>query len=120
MEAIALEAMLTARHYGVEDVVLASLSDTIDADWRKLMRHMSGRALQHGRRRAQEMREVAKTVAEAGLAPLQSAAAAERQDWAADQGAQLDRATIHDAELGALLDKLRAIAPSARQAKAAE
>ena len=120
MEAIALEAMLTARHYGVEDVVLASLSDTIDADWPKLMRHMAGRALQHGRRRAEEMREVAKTVAEAGLTPLQSSATAQRQDWAADQGALLGPDAIRDDGLGALLDKLRAVAPSAPRAKAAE
>ena len=110
MEALSLEALLTARHYGVEDEMLASLSDTIDTDWRKMMAHMSSRALTHGRRRAEEMREVARTVREAGLAPLQSAATAQRQDWAADMGAALgpDAASL---ALPALLDKLLAIKP---------
>ena len=44
---------------------------------------MISRSLEHGARRAEEMREVARTVEDAGLAPLMSAAIAERQDWAA-------------------------------------
>ena len=35
-------------------------------------------------RRAEEMREAARTVAEAGVSPLMSEAIAQRQDWAAD------------------------------------
>jgi hypothetical protein len=50
---------------------------------------MTGRVLQHGRRRAAELREVAATVAEAGLAPRMAPAAAEVQDWVADMVAQL-------------------------------
>ncbi len=45
---------------------------------------MISRALIHGRRRAEEMREAAKTVRKPGLEPLMSAKIAERQDWAAD------------------------------------
>ena len=41
---------------------------------------MSRSAL-HGKRRAEEMREVAVTVREIGLDPLMAAATAERQDW---------------------------------------
>ena len=110
MEALSLEMLLTARAYGVEDEVLASLADTVDTDWRALMTHMSRRALIHGRRRAEEMREAARTVTEAGLAPLQSAAAAQRQDWAADLGAALGRETAERAPLAELLDKSRALA----------
>jgi hypothetical protein len=47
------------------------------------------------------MREVAKTVEEAGLEPLMSAACAERQDWAA-----LHKGALSEAELGAMLDAL--------------
>ena len=108
LEALSLECLLTARHYGVEADVLASLGDTIAADWPELTRYMIGRALQHGRRRAEEVREVARTVSDAGLTPLLSDAIALRQDWAADRGAARG-----PAELGALLDAIWAVeAPS--------
>ncbi len=106
LEALSTECLLTARHYGVEADVLASLQDTIDADWPELSRYMIGRALQHGRRRAEEVREVARTVADAGLDPLMSDAIARRQDWAADRGAARG-----PNELGALLDSIRALGP---------
>jgi 3-hydroxyisobutyrate dehydrogenase-like beta-hydroxyacid dehydrogenase len=71
LEALVTECLLAARHYGVEQPVLASLADTLPhPDWAAQARYMMGRALQHGRRRAEEMREVARTVAEAGLSPL--------------------------------------------------
>lgn len=86
-EALLTESMLAARSYGVEDTVLASLQDLFpDRDWRGLARYMISRSLLHGRRRAEEMREVARTVANAGIAPWMSAACAERQDWAAAYG----------------------------------
>ena len=44
---------------------------------------MISRSLQHGRRRAEEMREVARTVAEAGVEPWMSRGCVERQQWAA-------------------------------------
>src|SRR5258708_12983075 len=78
--------MWGARHYGVEKTVLDSLSDLMPVgDWDRLARYMISRALEHGTRRAEEMRESAKTVAEAGLAPLMTTATAQREDWAAAQ-----------------------------------
>jgi 3-hydroxyisobutyrate dehydrogenase-like beta-hydroxyacid dehydrogenase len=102
IEALLMESMLTARRYGVEETVLDSLSDLLPVgDWEKLARYMISRSLEHGARRAEEMREVANTVAEAGVAPLMSSAAAERQDWAARHKAALDKEG-----LGALLDSV--------------
>lgn len=84
IEALLAESLLAARHYGVEATVLASLQDLLPGhDWPKLARYMISRSLQHGRRRAEEMREVARTVDDAGIDPWMSAACAERQDWAA-------------------------------------
>jgi hypothetical protein len=40
--------------------------------------------IEHGRRRAEEVREVAETVREAGLAPWSAQGTAERQAWVAD------------------------------------
>jgi 3-hydroxyisobutyrate dehydrogenase-like beta-hydroxyacid dehydrogenase len=100
IEALLMESMLTARRYGVESVVLDSLSDLLPVgDWEKLARYMISRSLEHGTRRAEEMREVVKTVVEAGVAPLMSAAAAERQDWAAAY-----KSALGEDRLGALLD----------------
>ena len=102
MEALLTESMISARRYGVEKEVLASLSDLLPVgDWEKLARYMISRALEHGVRRAEEMREVARTVSEAGLAPLMSAACAERQDWSA-----LHKGALAEADLYAMLDHL--------------
>lgn len=84
VEALLTESLLSARHYGVEDTVVASLNDLFPGpDWKELSVYMISRALEHGKRRAEEMREVAKTVEEAGLSPLMSSACAERQDLSA-------------------------------------
>lgn len=83
IEALLTESLLAARHYGVEDRVLTSLADLLPGpDWEKLARYMISRSLVHGARRAEEMREVARTVTEAGLPPWMSAASADRHAWA--------------------------------------
>ncbi|WP_211115597.1 NAD(P)-dependent oxidoreductase [Arenibaculum pallidiluteum] len=110
MEALAMECLATARHYGVEGPVLASLRDTFpNHDWEETARYMIGRSLQHGRRRAEEMREVARTVEDAGIAPDMTAGAVRRQEWAAGIGRRLDGGW-KDLGLAALLDRIRAAA----------
>ncbi|MFZ1989153.1 MAG: DUF1932 domain-containing protein, partial [Alphaproteobacteria bacterium] len=106
MEALFLESMLSARHYGVEKEVLASLKDTLDKGWPETARYMISRTLIHGRRRAEEMREAAKTVEDAGLKPLMTERTAMRQDWAADQAAHLVGVSPNTASLDELLDRL--------------
>jgi 3-hydroxyisobutyrate dehydrogenase-like beta-hydroxyacid dehydrogenase len=103
MEALRAESLLAARHYRVEDSVLASLSNLLPApDWPERARYMISRALEHGVRRAEEMREAARTVEEAGLAPLLSEAIAQRQAWAA----RFADALGHE-DLVAMLDAIR-------------
>jgi 3-hydroxyisobutyrate dehydrogenase-like beta-hydroxyacid dehydrogenase len=85
MEAIVIESFVTARKYGVEKQVLASLAESFPGiDWERQGGYFFQRAIQHGRRRAEEMREAAVTVREAGLEPLMSSATAARQEWVAD------------------------------------
>jgi 3-hydroxyisobutyrate dehydrogenase-like beta-hydroxyacid dehydrogenase len=85
LEAMVVESFTTARHYGVEDEVIASLRETFPAiDWEQQAAYFFQRAIEHGRRRAEEMREVAQTVREAGLEPWSAAGTAERQSWVAD------------------------------------
>jgi 3-hydroxyisobutyrate dehydrogenase-like beta-hydroxyacid dehydrogenase len=103
VEALVTESMLAARHYGVEATVLASLSDLLPLpDWEATARYMISRSLEHGARRAEEMREAARTVEEAGVAPTMSAAIAARQDWAAEF-----KAAHTQTDLGAMLDHIR-------------
>ena len=85
MEAMVIEAFTTARAYGVEDAVLASLKETFPGiDWEKQGAYFFQRVIEHGRRRSEEVREVAETVREIGLTPWSAQGTAERQGWVAD------------------------------------
>jgi len=116
MEALLAESLLTARRLGVEDAVLTSLQDLFPVgDWRSLARYMISRSLQHGRRRAEEMREAAKTVAEAGFEPWMSRGSVERQEWAAAHVEALSQEALTD-----MLDHMLARTPApARSTEAA-
>ena len=85
LEALALECILSARSAGVEEEVLNSLERTYPGfGWNMRSAHMLERAMTHGIRRAEEMREVAKTVEQFGL-PNQMARAI--VDWQQNVGA---------------------------------
>jgi 3-hydroxyisobutyrate dehydrogenase-like beta-hydroxyacid dehydrogenase len=106
IEALLTEAMLTARYYAVETTVLNSLADFFPGqDWEKLARYMISRGVQHGVRRAEEMREAAATVAQAGVQPLLSEAIAARQERSAALSAALKYEKLSD-----MLDAMRSIA----------
>jgi 3-hydroxyisobutyrate dehydrogenase-like beta-hydroxyacid dehydrogenase len=86
LEAMVIEAFTTARHYGVEDAVIASLVETYPGiDWEKQGAYLFQRVIEHGRRRSEEVREVAETVREAGLEPFSASGTAARQAWVADR-----------------------------------
>ena len=86
LEAMVIESFTTARAYGVEDAVLASLQETFPGiDWEKQGAYFFQRVIEHGRRRSEEVREVAATVREIGLTPWSAQGTAERQAWVADQ-----------------------------------
>jgi 3-hydroxyisobutyrate dehydrogenase-like beta-hydroxyacid dehydrogenase len=85
LEAMVIESFTAARHYGVEDAVVASLQETFPGiDWEKQAAYFFQRVIEHGRRRSEEVREVAATVREAGLTPWSASGTAERQAWVAD------------------------------------
>jgi 3-hydroxyisobutyrate dehydrogenase-like beta-hydroxyacid dehydrogenase len=85
LEAMVIESFTTARAYGVEDAVLASLAETYPGiDWKKQGAYLFQRVIEHGRRRSEEVREVAETVREIGLTPWSADGTAERQAWVAD------------------------------------
>lgn len=100
LEALVTESLLAARYYGVEENVLGSLGNLFSGeDWPELARYLISRSLEHGSRRAAEMREAAQTVADAGIAPWMSRACVERQAWAAGLSAALE-----SSDLNTLLD----------------
>jgi 3-hydroxyisobutyrate dehydrogenase-like beta-hydroxyacid dehydrogenase len=85
LEAMTIECFTTARAYGVEDAVLASFKETFPGiDWEKQGAYFFQRVIEHGRRRAEEVREVAETVREIGLTPWSAQGTAERQAFIAD------------------------------------
>jgi 3-hydroxyisobutyrate dehydrogenase-like beta-hydroxyacid dehydrogenase len=88
LEALVIESYTTARAYGVEDHVLPTLAETFPSiDWEKQGAYFFSRVVQHGQRRAEEMRESANTVREAGpgFEPFMASAVADKQQWVADQ-----------------------------------
>jgi len=108
IEALLAESLLAARRHHVEETVLQSLHDLFPQDdWDRTATYMISRSLQHGRRRAEEMREVARTVAEAGIDPWMSDACAQRQEWAAAHAGARDRSP-----LAPLLDAVLAAMPA--------
>ena len=85
LEAMVIESFTTARAHGVEDAVIASLCETFPGiDWEKQAAYFFQRVIEHGRRRSEEVREVAATVREAGLVPYSAEGTAERQAHIAD------------------------------------
>ena len=108
LEALVIESYATARAYGVEEHVLPTLAETFPSiDWQRQGAYFFSRVVQHGKRRAEEMREAANTVREAGFAPLMAAATADKQQWVADQAAaRLFEGLARDAPWQAYADRL--------------
>ena len=103
LESLLTESLLAARHYGVEKEVLDSLSNILPpADWQAVATYFISRSLLHGRRRSEEMAEAAATVEEAGVEPLMSLAASERQLRAAGHADALA-----EPDLAAVIDHIR-------------
>jgi 3-hydroxyisobutyrate dehydrogenase-like beta-hydroxyacid dehydrogenase len=113
LEALVIESYVTARAYGVEDYVLPTLQETFPSiDWDKQGAYFFSRVVQHGKRRAEEMRESANTVQEAGFEPLMAQAIAAKQQWVADLAAQgVFEGVAKDAPWQAYADRLIARKP---------
>jgi 3-hydroxyisobutyrate dehydrogenase-like beta-hydroxyacid dehydrogenase len=113
LEALVIESYATARKYGVEDHVLPTLAETFPSiDWQQQGAYFFSRVVQHGNRRAEEMRESANTVREAGFDPFMAAAIAQKHQWVADLAAVgLFEGVPKDAPWQAYADRLIAKAP---------
>ncbi len=77
LEALTAECALAASRAGVTDAVIAALDATSQGqDWATRFDYHLDRMLAHGTRRAAEMDEVAATLADLGIEPVMSRAAA--------------------------------------------
>ncbi len=102
LEALLAESLLAARRYDVLETVVASLHDLLPMqDWDAQARYMISRSIEHGVRRAEEMRESVATVADAGIEPLMTRMTVLRQEAAARH-----RAALSEPGLAALLDTM--------------
>ena len=108
LEALVIESYATARAYGVEDHVIPTLQETFPGiDWQQTGGYFFSRVVQHGQRRAEEMREAANTVAEAGFEPFMARAIADKQQWMADQARDaLFQGVAKDARWQEYVDRL--------------
>jgi len=85
LEAMVIESFTSARALGVEDAMLATLAETFPGiDWERQGAYFFQRVIAHGRRRSEEVAEVAHTVREAGLTPWSAEGTTARQAWMAD------------------------------------
>jgi 3-hydroxyisobutyrate dehydrogenase-like beta-hydroxyacid dehydrogenase len=112
IEALVVESMFAARRFHAEQAVLASLEKTYPhMGWNaQLPDYLVSRVAEHGKRRAAEMREVARTLEDIGIAPTMAAATAVRHDALVQQMAEAGVAYPADGDFSwrAIADALAA------------
>lgn len=106
IEALTAECVLAAETAGVLDAVIASLdASPPPRGWAATADYNLDRMMLHGRRRAEEMREVVKTLDALGTGSAMTRATVERQDGLARPGAPVPDGLT--AKLDKLLDRSR-------------
>ena len=111
LEALTQECFLAAQAGGVEDRLIASLTQTFPTlDWARIADYNLERMASHGIRRAAEMREVAQTLEDLGVEPLMTRGTIERQQRTGD-------ARLKDAFGGTVPEDRRRILEALRAAK---
>lgn len=109
LSAVMLECMMAADTAGATDELLDSIAGSLPGiDWRETVTKRLASAAIHAGRRAGEMREVAATLEELGIAPLMSRAAAARLQDTADSGLRAIAEANPPATLADALANMRA------------
>ena len=89
IEALTAECFSAAQRAGIAQEVAASLHNNYPTlDWNKVIDYNLERMASHGIRRAEEMEQVAATLAELGIAPLMADATVQRQREMGELGKQ--------------------------------
>jgi 3-hydroxyisobutyrate dehydrogenase-like beta-hydroxyacid dehydrogenase len=113
IEALTDEMLLAARHYGIDEIVLASASKTLARPWMDTVESLIPSGIIHAKRRAEELEMSAEAVADAGIEPVMARAVAARLRWKADLGLKDDFKGIeppdHKAAIDAIAAKMKAV-----------
>jgi 3-hydroxyisobutyrate dehydrogenase-like beta-hydroxyacid dehydrogenase len=111
IEALTDEMMLAARHYGVDEIVLASASKTLARPWMDTVEALTPSGTIHAKRRAEELEMSAEAVADAGIEPLMARAVAARLRWKEKLGLKERLGGVeppdHKAAFDAMADAMR-------------
>ena len=81
IEALTDEMLLAARHYGLDEAVLASASKTLARPWMATVDSVTPSGVIHAKRRAEEIEMSAEAVADAGVEPIMARAIVQRLRW---------------------------------------
>jgi 3-hydroxyisobutyrate dehydrogenase-like beta-hydroxyacid dehydrogenase len=81
IEALTDEMLLAARHYGIDEIVLASASKTLARPWMDTVHSLTPSGVIHAKRRAEELEMSAEAVQDAGIEPIMARAIAARLRW---------------------------------------
>lgn len=113
IEALTDEMLLAARHYGIDEIVLASASKTLARPWMDTVESLIPSGIIHAKRRAEELEMSAEAVADAGIEPVMARAVAARLRWKAELGLKDDCKGIeppdHKAAIDAIAAKIKAV-----------
>jgi 3-hydroxyisobutyrate dehydrogenase-like beta-hydroxyacid dehydrogenase len=81
IEALTDEMLLAARHYGLDEAVLASAAKTLTRPWMDTVESLTPSGVIHAKRRAEEVEMAAEAVEDAGIEPIMARATAARLRW---------------------------------------
>ena len=108
IEALTDEMLLAARHYGIDEVVLASASKTLARPWMDTVESLLPSGTIHAQRRAEELDMSAEAVADAGIEPVMARAVAARLHWKASLGLKDQLKGVEPADYKAAMDAVAA------------
>lgn len=81
IEALLDEMLIAARHYGIDEAVIASAAKTLARPWMETVASLVPSGAIHAKRRAEELEMSAEAVADAGVEPIMARAVAARLRW---------------------------------------
>ncbi|SFM30195.1 NAD(P)-dependent oxidoreductase [Methylobacterium pseudosasicola] len=108
IEALTDEMLLAARHYGVDEIVLASACKTLARPWMDTVEALIPSGVIHAKRRAEELEMSAEAVADAGVDPVMARAVVARLRWKDSLGLKEKLNGIEPPDFRAAIDAIQA------------
>ena len=108
IEALTGEMLLAARHYGIDEIVLASASKTLARPWMDTVESLIPSGVIHAQRRAEELEMSVEAVTDAGIEPVMARAVAAHLRWKASLGLKDQFNGVEPADYRAAMDAIAA------------